>query len=197
MKRNIISGGLASVAAAVTIGSAMIAGQAAAAPAGATAITAIPVKLADATSCTVTATSTCQVLTPSTTGHKIFRQAISAPNTLQKWEFLQLTSDPNTNLVLKSNLTVQVIENGVLQSRPGCLDLSSDVDRSQQVPGTELVVRACDNTNSQRWTRISLSNGTFELQNRLSLMRLAFQADAGGQVRAVQVTGAGLRMIKV
>ncbi|WP_433017848.1 RICIN domain-containing protein [Kribbella sp. CA-294648] len=183
MKRNIIAGGLASLAAAVAVGSAMMVGPAHAAPAG---TTATPVKLADATTCTVTATSTCQVLTPDVSTNKILRQKISAPNILQKWDFIQLTSDPNTNLVLKSNQTIS--------GKPACLDLSSDAVRSQQVSGSALILRKCDATNSQRWTRISFSNGKFELQNKLSLMRLAFN---GQHMVQIGPGVSGLRMIKV
>lgn len=183
MKRNIITGGLASVAAAVAVGSAMMAGPAFAAPASATAT---PVKLADANTCTATATSNCQVLTPDVSTRKILRAQISTPNVLQKWEFVQLTSDPNTNLVLKSNQTIG--------GKAACLDLSSDADRSQQASGSALVLRVCDNTNTQRWTRISFSSGKFELQNKLSLMRLAFN---GQNMVQIGPGVNGLRMIKV
>jgi hypothetical protein len=59
---------------------------------------------------------------------------------------------------------------------PGCLDLPRDVARSQQLPGEKLVVRRCDSTSSQRWSKLGVQSTTnspqFRLLNFLSAMSI-------------------------
>jgi hypothetical protein len=108
--------------------------------------------------------------TSATTGAKVIQSFLPIPgqsNVLQQWSIRTNSGTAALTYVLR-----QKISSGG-QQVDGCLDLPRDVDRDQQFAGEVLVVRPCDGTNSQRWLDVNTSsNGTLNMENKLSLMKI-------------------------
>ncbi|GAB3933924.1 hypothetical protein GCM10029976_042150 [Kribbella albertanoniae] len=92
-----------------------------------------------------------------------------------------LNSDGSVTYVLRAKIFAA---NGAALN--GCLDLSSDANASLQRAGAVLVVRVCDFTLSQKWQRkFQSGDGTFVLQNKLSLMNIDVDNNRPNRLGAV------------
>ncbi len=100
----------------------------------------------------------------------------------QKW----IVTSPSFGVVRYQLRNVVRTATGTLVN--GCLDLPRDVDRSLQLPGEVLVIRRCDNSNSQRWTKFAVQSTPsvpkFRLNNVLSAMSI--EANGGNFSNAIQ-----------
>ena len=127
-------------------------------------------------------------------GSKVGLKAFGSTDNSQKW----IATSPSFGVVRYQLRSAVRGTNGALVS--GCLDLPGDVDRSQQRPGEILVIRRCDSSNSQRWTKFGVQSTPgvpkFRLNNVLSAMSIdvtgvqftsAFQdVDDGGIAETTQ-----------
>lgn len=106
--------------------------------------------------------------TSATAEAQVVQAGLSSFNFNQQWA---VRTNPGT-AALTYVLRNKISSGGSLVE--GCLDLPRDVDRPQQLAGEVLVVRPCDNTNSQRWLDVNTnsSTGTVNLENRLSEMKI-------------------------
>ncbi len=107
--------------------------------------------------------------TAATDGAKVVQANVSQFNLRQQWSIKTNSGTAALTYVLREKIKTA---DGALVD--GCLDLPRDVDRSQQQAGEVIVVRRCDGSNSQKWLDVNTnsSQGTVNLQNKLSVMKL-------------------------